>query len=137
MAARTRESRASRSRPRGERCWGGAVTSSSGGRAAAGIGARGPLRSRETAIEIAKRFGEPMSRATSPAPEVKKNSRPREPWIIRTYAGFGDARQANRRFLENLSRGQRGLSIAFALPTQNGYDPAAPVAPGEAGQPGL
>ncbi len=78
-----------------------------------------------------------MSRATTPAPEAKKNSRPREPWIIRTYAGFGDARQANRRFLENLSRGQRGLSIAFDLPTQNGYDPDAPLAAGEVGKAGV
>ena len=66
-----------------------------------------------------------------------KKSRAREPWIIRTYAGFGDARQANRRFLENLSRGQRGLSIAFDLPTQNGYDPDAPVAAGEVGKAGV
>ncbi len=78
-----------------------------------------------------------MSRATKSAPEGKKNSRPREPWIIRTYAGFGDARQANRRFLENLSRGQRGLSIAFDLPTQNGYDPEVPVAAGEVGKAGV
>jgi ethylmalonyl-CoA mutase len=46
----------------------------------------------------------------------------REPWIIRTYAGFGDARQTNQRFRENLSHGQRGLSIAFDLPTQNGCE---------------
>ncbi|MFZ1123126.1 MAG: methylmalonyl-CoA mutase family protein [Candidatus Binataceae bacterium] len=78
-----------------------------------------------------------MSRATTPAPDAKKTSRPREPWIIRTYAGFGDPRQANRRFLENLSRGQRGLSIAFDLPTQNGYDPDAPVAAGEVGKAGV
>src|SRR5260370_18205051 len=61
----------------------------------------------------------------------------REPWIIRTYAGFGDARQANRRFLSNLKEGQRGLSIAFDLPTQNGYDPDAPVARGEVGEAGV
>ena len=61
----------------------------------------------------------------------------REPWIIRTYAGFGDARQANRRFLNNLKEGQRGLSIAFDLPTQNGYDPDAPVAAGEVGKAGV
>jgi ethylmalonyl-CoA mutase len=61
----------------------------------------------------------------------------REPWIIRTYAGFGDARQANRRFHENLKHGQRGLSIAFDLPTQNGYDPDAPVAIGEVGRAGV
>src|SRR3984893_6350381 len=57
----------------------------------------------------------------------------RGPWIIRTYAGFGDAIQANRRFLNNLKEGQRGLSIAFDLPTQNGYDPDAPVAAGGVG----
>ena len=62
---------------------------------------------------------------------------PREPWIIRTYAGFGDARQANERFLANLKQGQRGLSIAFDLPTQNGYDPDAPVARGEVGEAGV
>jgi (2R)-ethylmalonyl-CoA mutase len=61
----------------------------------------------------------------------------REPWIIRTYAGFGDARQANARFLRNLKEGQRGLSIAFDLPTQNGYDPDAPVATGEVGKAGV
>ena len=72
-------------------------------------------------------------------PEVREaaKSRPREPWIIRTYAGFGAARQANLRFLENLKRGQRGLSIAFDLPTQNGYDPDAPVAAGEVGKAGV
>ena len=79
-----------------------------------------------------------MSRAAiTPAPDAKNKPRSREPWIIRTYAGFGDARQANRRFLENLSRGQRGLSIAFDLPTQNGYDPDAPVAAGEVGKAGV
>jgi (2R)-ethylmalonyl-CoA mutase len=62
---------------------------------------------------------------------------PRQPWIIRTYAGFGDARQANARFLRNLKEGQRGLSIAFDLPTQNGYDPDAPVARGEVGKAGV
>ncbi len=61
----------------------------------------------------------------------------REPWIIRTYAGFGDARQANQRFHQNLRAGQRGLSIAFDLPTQNGYDPDALVARGEVGKAGV
>ncbi len=71
-------------------------------------------------------------------PEPEKNTRgPREPWIIRTYAGFGDAREANERFLANLKQGQRGLSIAFDLPTQNGYDPDAPVARGEVGEAGV
>jgi len=77
-----------------------------------------------------------------PDPELKgdKSSAAkasREPWIIRTYAGFGDARQANRRFHENLKHGQRGLSIAFDLPTQNGYDADAPIAVGEVGKAGV
>ncbi|MGB6090057.1 MAG: methylmalonyl-CoA mutase family protein, partial [Candidatus Binataceae bacterium] len=67
----------------------------------------------------------------------RNNQRVREPWIIRTYAGFGDARQANSRFHQNLKAGQRGLSIAFDLPTQNGYDPDAPVATGEVGKAGV
>ncbi|HZC45044.1 MAG TPA: methylmalonyl-CoA mutase family protein [Candidatus Acidoferrum sp.] len=71
-------------------------------------------------------------------PDAEKKVRaPREPWIIRTYAGFGDAREANERFLANLKQGQRGLSIAFDLPTQNGYDPDAPVARGEVGEAGV
>lgn len=70
------------------------------------------------------------SKPAKPAPR-------REPWIIRTYAGFGDARQANQRFHQNLKAGQRGLSIAFDLPTQNGYDPDAAVARGEVGKAGV
>jgi ethylmalonyl-CoA mutase len=73
--------------------------------------------------------------ATKPDRATAKATR--EPWIIRTYAGFGDAVQANRRFLNNLKEGQRGLSIAFDLPTQNGYDPDAPVAAGEVGKAGV
>jgi ethylmalonyl-CoA mutase len=76
-------------------------------------------------------MGETQQKTDSPT------KAPREPWIIRTYAGFGDARQANRRFRNNLKEGQRGLSIAFDLPTQNGYDPDAPVAAGEVGKAGV
>jgi (2R)-ethylmalonyl-CoA mutase len=76
-------------------------------------------------------MGDTQQKPDSPA------KAPREPWIIRTYAGFGDARQANRRFRNNLKEGQRGLSIAFDLPTQNGYDPDAPIAVGEVGKAGV
>ena len=61
----------------------------------------------------------------------------RTPWIIRTYAGFGDAEQSNRRYHENLAHGQRGLSVAFDLPTQNGYDADHPMATGEVGGTGV
>ncbi|MCC6766363.1 MAG: cobalamin-dependent protein [Deltaproteobacteria bacterium] len=61
----------------------------------------------------------------------------RTPWIIRTYAGFGDAEQSNRRYRENLAQGQRGLSVAFDLPTQNGYDADHPMSEGEIGGTGV
>lgn len=61
----------------------------------------------------------------------------RSPWIIRTYAGFGDAQASNKRFRENLAKGQRGLSIAFDLPTQNGFDADDPMARGEVGRTGV
>jgi (2R)-ethylmalonyl-CoA mutase len=70
-------------------------------------------------------------------PRAETSTPKREPWIIRTYAGFGDARQANQRFHQNLKAGQKGLSIAFDLPTQNGYDPDAAVASGEVGKAGV
>lgn len=61
----------------------------------------------------------------------------RPPWIIRTYAGFGDAEQSNARFRSNLEKGQRGLSVAFDLPTQCGYDSDAEMAMGEVGGTGV
>jgi (2R)-ethylmalonyl-CoA mutase len=73
----------------------------------------------------------------NPSPASATEKPLREPWIIRTYAGFGDAQQANRRFHENLKQGQRGLSIAFDLPTQNGFDCDAPIARGEVGKAGV
>ncbi|MBI4366649.1 MAG: protein meaA, partial [Deltaproteobacteria bacterium] len=62
---------------------------------------------------------------------------PNAPWIIRTYAGFGSARETNTRFRGNLAQGQRGLSVAFDLPTQNGYDPDDAMSTGEVGVTGV
>jgi len=59
------------------------------------------------------------------------------PWIMRTYAGHSSARESNRLFRNNLSRGQTGLSIAFDLPTQCGYDADHPLARGEVGKVGV
>jgi (2R)-ethylmalonyl-CoA mutase len=59
------------------------------------------------------------------------------PWIFRTYAGHSTAKASNALTLENLSRGQTGLSIAFDLPTQTGYDADHPLARGEAGKVGV
>ena len=45
-----------------------------------------------------------------------------QPWVMRTYSGHSNARASNELYRTNMSRGQTGLSIAFDLPTQTGYD---------------
>src|SRR3954465_15721223 len=59
------------------------------------------------------------------------------PWLIRTYSGHSSARASNDLYRTNLAKGQTGLSIAFDLPTQTGYDPDAPLARGEVGKVGV
>ena len=59
------------------------------------------------------------------------------PWTIRQYAGFGSAEETNERFRYLLELGQTGLSVAFDLPTQLGYDSDDPVAQGEVGRTGV
>jgi len=59
------------------------------------------------------------------------------PWTIRQYAGYGSAEETNARFRYLLERGQTGLSVAFDLPTQLGYDSDDPLADGEVGRTGV
>src|SRR4249920_1318922 len=59
------------------------------------------------------------------------------PWTVRQYAGFGSAEETNARFRYLLERGQTGLSVAFDLPTQLGYDSDDPLAEGEVGRTGV
>jgi methylmalonyl-CoA mutase N-terminal domain/subunit len=59
------------------------------------------------------------------------------PWTIRQYAGYGSAEETNARFRYLLARGQTGLSVAFDLPTQLGYDSDDPLAEGEVGRTGV
>ncbi|MCW2308553.1 protein meaA [Rhodobium gokarnense] len=59
------------------------------------------------------------------------------PWIFRTYAGHSTAEDSNRLYRSNLAKGQTGLSIAFDLPTQTGYDPDHALARGEVGKVGV
>ena len=61
----------------------------------------------------------------------------RRPWTMRQYAGFGTAEETNRRFKYLLDRGQTGLSVAFDLATQIGYDSDHPMARGEVGRTGV
>ncbi len=59
------------------------------------------------------------------------------PWVMRTYAGHSDAKRSNELYRGNLAKGQTGLSIAFDLPTQTGYDPDHVLARGEVGKVGV
>ncbi len=62
---------------------------------------------------------------------------PDAPWIFRTYAGHSTAEKSNALYRANLSKGQTGLSVAFDLPTQTGYDPDHILARGEVGKVGV
>ena len=64
-------------------------------------------------------------------------SRRDEPWLIRTYSGHSTAKASNELYRTNLAKGQTGLSIAFDLPTQTGYDPDHILARGEVGKVGV
>ena len=67
---------------------------------------------------------------------MKKPERDR-PWMIRTYAGYASAAATNARFRSNLEKGQTGLSVAFDLPTQTGYDSDHVMSRGEVGKVGV
>src|SRR5215471_8103860 len=58
-------------------------------------------------------------------------------WMMRTYAGHSTAKASNELYRRNLAKGQTGLSIAFDLPTQTGYDPDDELARGEVGKVGV
>ena len=67
-------------------------------------------------------------------PEARRRDRP---WLFRTYAGHSSATASNALFRTNIARGQTGLSVAFDLPTQTGYDSDHPLAAGEVGKVGV
>jgi (2R)-ethylmalonyl-CoA mutase len=69
-----------------------------------------------------------------PYPTDRERDRP---WVIRTYAGHSSAAKSNALYRRNLAKGQTGLSVAFDLPTQTGYDPDDELARGEVGKVGV
>jgi methylmalonyl-CoA mutase N-terminal domain/subunit len=73
----------------------------------------------------------PFTRGVYPAMYVTR------PWTMRQYAGFSTAADSNRRYRQLLAAGTTGLSVAFDLPTQMGYDSDAPLASGEVGKVGV
>ena len=72
-----------------------------------------------------------------PEPPSHRLPEPDRAWMMRTYAGHSDARRSNELYRKNLEKGQTGLSIAFDLPTQTGYDPDHELAKGEVGKVGV
>ena len=74
----------------------------------------------------------------TPSDASKPAAPPKDrPWLIRTYAGHSTAEKSNELYRTNLARGQTGLSVAFDLPTQTGYDSDHPLARGEVGKVGV
>jgi (2R)-ethylmalonyl-CoA mutase len=76
----------------------------------------------------------PPERDQPPAHRLPERDRP---WMMRTYAGHSTAKKSNELYRSNLAKGQTGLSIAFDLPTQTGYDPDHELARGEVGKVGV
>jgi len=74
--------------------------------------------------------------APTPAAQPPRPERDR-PWVMRTYAGHSSAAASNALYRRNLAKGQTGLSVAFDLPTQTGYDPDHPLSRGEVGKVGV
>ena len=85
--------------------------------------------------DLAQRLGEPgdypYTRGVYPTMYTTK------PWTMRQYAGFGTATESNARYHQLLAAGTTGLSVAFDLPTQMGFDSDSPMAHGEVGNVGV
>ncbi|WP_307718961.1 protein meaA [Nocardioides sp. LS1] len=81
----------------------------------------------------------PSGRSRSTLGPMTEMDRPQKdrPWVMRTYAGHSTAAASNALYRTNLAKGQTGLSVAFDLPTQTGYDPDSPLSRGEVGKVGV
>jgi methylmalonyl-CoA mutase N-terminal domain/subunit len=92
-------------------------------------------RAEDLPKDLAERLGEageyPFTRGVYPTMYTRR------PWTMRQYAGFGTAAESNERYHQLLAAGTTGLSVAFDLPTQMGYDSDDPVAHGEVGKVGV
>jgi methylmalonyl-CoA mutase N-terminal domain/subunit len=98
-----------------------------------------PAPPEETAsgIPVQPFYGEPAPGEFPFARGISAEGYRRRYWTMRQYAGFGSARESNRRYRYLLAQGQTGLSVAFDLPTQMGYDSDDPLARGEVGRVGV
>jgi methylmalonyl-CoA mutase N-terminal domain/subunit len=91
----------------------------------------------DSGIEVERIYGPDESGAYPFARGIYRDMYRGRVWTMRQYAGFGTADETNERFRYLLEQGQTGLSVAFDLPTQMGYDSDAPVAAGEVGRVGV
>ncbi len=95
----------------------------------------GPAPDKQDPEALAEQLGEP---GTFPFTRgIQPNMYRGRLWTMRQYAGYGSARESNERFRYLLSQGQSGLSVAFDLPTQMGYDADSEWAQGEVGKAGV
>src|SRR5437762_14090982 len=103
-------------------------------RAESGFPLQPVYRAEDLPKDLAERLGEPgeypFTRGVYPTMYTRR------PWTMRQYAGFGTAAESNERYHQLLAAGTHGLSVAFDLPTQMGYDSDDPVAHGEVGKVG-
>ncbi len=76
-------------------------------------------------------------KTSAPQRTIGRASERDRPWLFRTYSGHSSAGESNALYRRNLSKGQTGLSVAFDLPTQTGYDSDHPLARGEVGKVGV
>src|SRR5215475_8176345 len=113
----------------------GMTTQSTGRTSESGFPIKHPYDARDLPADEAERIGEagryPFTRGVYPTMYTSR------PWTMRQYAGFGTAAESNARYRQLLAHGTMGLSVAFDLPTQMGYDSDDPVAHGEVGKVGV
>jgi len=97
----------------------------------------GPPEATSSGIPIRDFYGEPPPGEFPFARGISAEGYRSRYWTMRQYAGYGSARESNRRYRYLLEQGQTGLSVAFDLPTQMGYDSDDPLARGEVGKAGV
>jgi methylmalonyl-CoA mutase, N-terminal domain len=111
------------------------MSGTDGRRSESGFPVKPVYRIDDLPVDLADRLGEPgefpYTRGVYPTMYTRR------PWTMRQYAGFGTAAESNARYHALLAAGTTGLSVAFDLPTQMGYDSDAPVAHGEVGKVGV
>jgi (2R)-ethylmalonyl-CoA mutase len=87
--------------------------------------------------EQVQSIGSELPASPEVAPPPAERPERDKPWVMRTYAGHSSPKESNALYRNNLSKGQTGLSVAFDLPTQTGYDPDDELARGEVGKVGV